>query len=202
MVTTVVALVLFVVWLVVAFGVRILIAVRRTGETGIRPPARFSTQWWGERCFHLVAVLAFAGTAADLTGFLPRIAPLDHPALRLIGAIIAVCGIAATLACQLAMGNSWRIGVDEHERTPLVTTGIFAVIRNPIFAAVLLTALGLTLMVPNPLSLTGLVLLTATVELLVRAVEEPYLRRAHGAAYLHYAARVGRFLPYIGRLQS
>ncbi|MGY2060280.1 hypothetical protein ACW9HQ_35910, partial [Nocardia gipuzkoensis] len=61
MLTTIAALVLFLVWLVVAFGVRILIAVRRTGETGIRAPERFTTQWWGERCFHIVAVLAIAG---------------------------------------------------------------------------------------------------------------------------------------------
>ena len=34
----------------------------------------------------------------------------------------------------------------------------------------------------------------------MRFVEEPYLRRAHGEAYRAYAARVGRFLPRIGRL--
>lgn len=35
----------------------------------------------------------------------------------------------------------------------------------------------------------------------VRLVEEPYLRRTHGVAYTDYAARVGRFLPRLGRLQ-
>ncbi|RDI65826.1 methyltransferase family protein [Nocardia pseudobrasiliensis] len=202
MLTTITALVLFLVWLVVAFGVRILIAVRRTGETGIRAPGRFTTQWWGERCFHLVAVLAIAGAIVDLTGAMPLIGPLDQPGLRLAGAVIAVAGIAATLGCQLAMGNSWRIGVDEQERTALVTTGIFGVIRNPIFAAILLTAFGLTLMVPNVLSVAGLILLTITVELLVRAVEEPYLRRAHPRDYLDYAGRVGRFVPYVGRIRG
>ncbi len=34
----------------------------------------------------------------------------------------------------------------------------------------------------------------------VRAIEEPYLVRTHGAAYTGYAARTGRFLPGIGRL--
>ncbi|WP_263493634.1 hypothetical protein [Streptomyces sp. PSKA30] len=32
-------------------------------------------------------------------------------------------------------------------------------------------------------------------------VEEPYLQAAHGAAYLAYAARAGRFVPGVGRLQ-
>ncbi|MBF6332328.1 methyltransferase family protein [Nocardia transvalensis] len=202
MLTTIIALALFIVWLVVAFGVRILIAVRRTGETGIRPPQRFSTQWWGEKLFRLVAVLAFAGCAADLAGLIPRIRPLDHPVVQLAGAVLAVAGIAATLGAQLAMGDSWRIGVDEHEQTPLVTTGVFGLIRNPIFTAIVLTAVGLTLMVPNVISVTGFVILAATMELLVRAVEEPYLRRAHPTEYLRYAARVGRFFPYVGRLRS
>jgi ABC-type nickel/cobalt efflux system permease component RcnA len=33
------------------------------------------------------------------------------------------------------MGASWRIGVDEGERTTPVTTGPFGLVRNPIFAA-------------------------------------------------------------------
>ena len=32
-----------------------------------------------------------------------------------------------------------------------------------------------------------------------RLVEEPYLHRVHGTAYDRYAARTGRFLPWIGR---
>jgi len=31
--------------------------------------------------------------------------------------------------------------------------------------------------------------------------EEPYLYATHGEAYAHYAARVGRFLPDLGRLK-
>ena len=34
---------------------------------------------------------------------------------------------------------------------------------------------------------------------LVRAVEEPYLRSAHGPDFDAYVARTGRFLPAVGR---
>ena len=37
-------------------------------------------------------------------------------------------------------------------------------------------------------------------EIQVRLVEEPYLLRQHGDAYRNYAARVGRFVPGLGRL--
>lgn len=118
------------------------------------------------------------------------------------GTILAVLGVADTLAAQTSMGTSWRIGVDENERTALVTTGAFALARNPIFTAMIATAVGLAAMVPNVVSVFGLILTVAVIELQVRAVEEPYLRRLHGDDYLRYAAAVGRFLPGIGRQRT
>jgi protein-S-isoprenylcysteine O-methyltransferase Ste14 len=98
------------------------------------------------------------------------------------------------------MGTSWRIGVDPAERTALVTSGPFALVRNPIFAAMLPTALGLTLLVPSWVAIAGLLGLLVALELQVRVVEEPYLLRAHGEKYAGYAARVGRFVPGMGLL--
>ena len=99
------------------------------------------------------------------------------------------------------MGPSWRIGVDEAERTELVTMGPFAVVRNPIFAAMLPAVLGVALLVPNAVALAGFVALFVALELQVRLVEEPYLLRAHGDRYAEYAARTGRFVPGVGRLR-
>ena len=59
------------------------------------------------------------------------------------------------IRAQIAMGASWRIGVDPDERTELVMDGPFAVVRNPIFAAMLPTALGLTLLVPSWVAILG-----------------------------------------------
>ena len=50
---------------------------------------------------------------------------------------IAFGGLAATLYAQLDMGESWRVGVDTSETTTLVRSGSFRLIRNPIFAAML-----------------------------------------------------------------
>ena len=97
------------------------------------------------------------------------------------------------------MGASWRIGVDPDERTGLVTHGLFALVRNPIFTAMLVTALGLTLMVGNVISLTGLAALFAALEVQVRLVEEPYLLTVHGPDYERYSTTAGRFLPGLGR---
>ncbi|MFI6822211.1 methyltransferase family protein [Micromonospora sp. NPDC050187] len=97
------------------------------------------------------------------------------------------------------MGSSWRIGVDPTEHTSLVTGGPFALARNPIFTAMAAITLGLALMVPNAVALAAWLVLA--LQLQVRAVEEPYLMSVHGKDYVRYAARVGRFLPGLGRIR-
>ena len=76
------------------------------------------------------------------------------------------------------MGESWRIGVDTDERTDLVTTGPFGVVRNPIYSCLLAYGLGSAAVTPNPVSLAGVVLSTVGLEQQVRLLEEPHLLRA------------------------
>ncbi|MEW2376980.1 isoprenylcysteine carboxylmethyltransferase family protein [Micromonospora sp. NPDC047812] len=195
------ALLLYLLGLLLAFGWRTLAQWRRTGDTGMRldagPPG--TLRWWAKLLFVAALVLGAAGPAAALAGLSP-VPGLDNRPLHMVGLLVTVAGIGATLAAQLAMGTSWRIGVDPDERTPLVTSGAFGLARNPIFTAMAATALGLALMVPNTVALAAWLALVLALQLQVRAVEEPYLIATHGDAYRRYAARVGRFLPGLGRL--
>ncbi|GGK95477.1 hypothetical protein Ppa06_63870 [Planomonospora parontospora subsp. parontospora] len=197
------ALIVYVVAMGLAFGWRTVVHRRRTGDTGLRLDAgpAGSVAWWAKTAFVAAIALGLAGPVAATAG-MADLALLDHPAVAAAGLVIALSGTAATLAAQLAMGASWRIGVDAGERTDLVTGGPFALARNPIFTAMVATSAGLTLMVPNPVAVLALAVLAAAVELQVRAVEEPYLLAAHGPAYQGYAARVGRFVPGLGRLPA
>ncbi|SDM87889.1 Protein-S-isoprenylcysteine O-methyltransferase Ste14 [Lentzea albidocapillata subsp. violacea] len=181
---------------------RVLIQRQRTGDTGTRQwtiqPG--STQWWAHWTFNLGVLITGVGAPIGGLSALRPLAVLDHPGVQVLGVVLAMLGVLATFAAQMAMGGSWRIAVDETEHTGLVTHGPFRLVRNPIFSAALVGFLGLTLMVPNPVALGGFLIMLAGVELQVRTVEEPYLRRTHAGAYTDYAARVGRFLPGIGRI--
>ncbi|MEW6267976.1 MAG: isoprenylcysteine carboxylmethyltransferase family protein [Thermodesulfobacteriota bacterium] len=84
-------------------------------------------------------------------------------------------------------------------RTALVTRGPYRHVRNPIFAFMVLAVAGLALLTPNALALAAVAALVVAIELQVKAVEEPYLERAHGEAYRAYRARTGRFVPGVGR---
>ena len=195
------ALVLYIIWFALAFGVRTVIAFRRTGDSGWRGVSGrpFTLEWFAGIGFTLALIVGLASPIAGLLGLGPLV---DSSALAWFGAATAAVGVLLTLLAQLSMGDSWRIGVDENERTDLVTAGAFALARNPIFAAMVVTAVGLTLMVPNVLAVLGFAALLLALELQVRGVEEPYLLDAHGATYRSYASRVGRFVPGIGRLAS
>jgi protein-S-isoprenylcysteine O-methyltransferase Ste14 len=198
---TEVALILYVVALIVLFGVRSWVQRRRTGHTGFHgisgTPA--DAGWWGGVLFVAAIVLGLAGPLLAVTDVVAVQPPV---AVQVVGLVVALAGFAATLAAQTGMGASWRIGVDPGERTDLVTTGVFAHVRNPIFTAMVLAQLGVVLMVPTWVSALALVALVAGVQLQVRAVEEPYLRAVHGAAYDAYAARTGRFVPGVGQLTA
>lgn len=164
---------------------------RRTGDTGLRLAATPGTvQWWAKLGF--IAALA-AGVAAPITG-LAGLDPLEwlaRDALRVAGTVIAVVGVLATAVAQVQMGASWRIGVNPAERTGLVTSGIFAVVRNPIFTAMLIAAIGFTLMVGNVVALLGLAALIGALEVQVRAVEEPYCGRLTGRRSITTRRRPG-----------
>lgn len=194
-----VALVLYLLFLVFAFGVRGWQQRRRTGSTGFRGlrPGAGAVEWLGGVFFVVAVLTGLAAPVAQLAGLAPL---FDATPVHVAGLVLALAGIAATLLAQRSMGTSWRVGVDPTESTALVTEGLFATVRNPIFTAMLVAALGLTLLTPNPLAVAGLVALVLAVEIQVRAVEEPYLRTTHGEDYRTYAARAGRFVPGLGRL--
>jgi protein-S-isoprenylcysteine O-methyltransferase Ste14 len=196
------ALVLYAIYLALAFGLRTVIQLRSTGSSGFHgiDGEIGSATWLAGVGFVVALVLGLAAPVLALLDIVGPIDALDSRGLHAAGVVLAITGTVATLLAQFAMGASWRIGVDPQERTVLVTSGPFALVRNPIFAAMLPTALGLVLMVPSVIAIVGLVALIASLELQVRIVEEPYLRTVHGQRYADYAGRVGRFLPGLGKL--
>lgn len=200
MTAAVTALVLYLLGLAAAFGWRSFAQWRATGDTGLRlrVGAVGSTGWWGKLLF-IAALLLVAAAPVLVLAEIQR--PIVwHPALPAAGLVIAVSGIALTLVAQRQMGLSWRVGVDPAERTPLITDGLFAHLRNPIFTGMLTVVVGLAGLVPTVVMLIALACLVAAVQIQVRGVEEPYLLATHGPAYRAYASRAGRFLPGVGRL--
>lgn len=194
------ALAMYGVMFLVVFVLRTVMQKRSTGDSGIRAgvlgAAPGSLEWVAGWLLVLALLAGLAAPIAELAGLDPLV---DRQWVRVVGAVIAGVGIGLTFLAQTNMGSEWRIGIDTTEETGLVTDGAFDLVRNPIFSAMIVSAVGLAVMVANPIAILGAVALVIAIELQVRFVEEPHLRRLHGDAYLSCASQVGRFVPGIGR---
>ena len=188
-------------FVVLTLGVRVAIQLLRTGGTGLIGLRRGAgvLDWLSGILFVGGMAMSIVSLQLVLQDSLDPIDALDTPALHVIGIVLAAAGGSAVFLAQLGMGASWRIGVSDEQSTELVTTGWFSVVRNPIYSAMIVGWTGFALLVPTWLSIAAVFVIAFGLELQVRAVEEPYLVRAHGGAFRAYAARVGRFVPGVGR---
>ncbi|MFE3320080.1 methyltransferase family protein [Nocardia sp. NPDC059195] len=195
------ASVLYLLFGALGFGWRSWRQHRATGSTGFRGISGRpgSLEWFAGVGFIAAIAVGLAAPVLQLVDVVAPIPWLSSAAIQAAGTVLALAGIAATLYAQNQMGESWRIGVDATETTTLVHTGVFGIVRNPIFTAMLVFAAGVTLLIPNVVAIAGFVVLLVTIELQVRVVEEPYLARVHGPGYQSYLAATGRFVPGIGR---
>ncbi len=198
------ALALVGVWFPALFVFRSALQWWRTGSAGVRgfSGAVGSLEWNAGLLVSFGLAAAGLAPVATLLGWPGGDLLFGLDVVNRLGAGLAALGIAAALASQIVMGDSWRIGVDESERTELVTRGPFRLVRNPIFSGMLVFGAGLAALVPNVFAGLGFALTLAGIEIQVRAVEEPYLEKTHGAVYRAYACRVGRFFPRLGRLHA
>ena len=117
----------------------------------------------------------------------------------LLNTIAAWIGLLITLVAVLLyglgvwdMGKSWRLGIDRVETSELVTTGIFAYSRNPIYVAFNLLFLGSFLIHGRLVLLILLLILGLLIHLLVLR-EETFLAERFGNDYRNYCNRVGRY---------
>jgi protein-S-isoprenylcysteine O-methyltransferase Ste14 len=189
------------VFVVLTFFVRVAIQLRRTGSTGLIGLRKGASplEWLSGLLFVGGMAMAIVSLQLVLQDNLDPIEALDVDGLHVIGIALAAVGGLAVFGAQLGMGASWRIGVSEDQGTDLITGGWFSLCRNPIYTSMIVGWTGFALMVPTWLAFAAVVVIALGLEIQVRAVEEPYLRRTHGDEYGRYASRVGRFVPGVGR---
>ena len=118
---------------------------------------------------------------------------LESEVVRYAGIALLLISLVWTIAAQLQMGDSWRIGIDEKKATSLVRSGIFGYSRNPIFLGMMVSLFGFLLALPNAFTLLFLVLGWALIQIQVR-LEEEWLEKLHGDEYTDYKNNVRRWV--------
>lgn len=118
---------------------------------------------------------------------------LENPILQKIGWVLLILSLIVVWISQTQMANSWRIGIDENNKTKLVTNGFFSLSRNPIFLGIMIANIGLFLVIPNAFTLLIISLSTITINTQIR-LEEEFLKRKFESEYLDYAEKVRRWI--------
>jgi protein-S-isoprenylcysteine O-methyltransferase Ste14 len=110
-----------------------------------------------------------------------------------VGVAFCAAGLLLLLWSLVSFGRSFRVGIDTARPDRLITSGVFAFSRNPIYAAFAFVLLGQFLIFTNWIFL---IYLAAATWLFHRQVllEEGYLKSHYGGEYAAYSMRVRRYL--------
>jgi protein-S-isoprenylcysteine O-methyltransferase Ste14 len=119
---------------------------------------------------------------------------VDNRALQWLGVAVLAASVAVYALALAAMGDSWRVGIDDSQETPatLVTRSIFAHSRNPIYAAMDLLVLGAFAIHGRVVLLLIALSLMFLLHLQILR-EERFLAARYGEKFHEYARRVGRY---------
>ncbi len=178
--------------------------LRQSLQKAIRPSTTQSTvALWAKSLLN--ATVFFTIFMVALPWLADRIAPAAIPLPMVVrtwlAGVFAVVGVTVWLACLDVFSRKGR-GTPLPADAPrlLVTSGPFALIRNPIIAAEVLIIWAVALYTAGLGIVVYALLVTVAAHLVVVHVEEPELRRRFGASYEEYCRAVPRWLPrLVGR---
>ena len=125
--------------------------------------------------------------------FRPGGAPFISRTLQIAGAIVILLG-GCLGGWSIRVFHSWKFGASIEKGHMLCTSGPFAWIRNPIYAAIDMLSLGSFMWTPTMITLIALLATGAAGDLRGR-IEEKSLSRAFGQEYEAYRLRVKRLIP-------
>ena len=188
----------FILYFLLVFVLRSILLWKKTGINPLTFKKTDNAHDYNGKVFKFITVfeLIVVGIYAFKNGWYEYLLPfwyLENPTLQKIGWILLFVSLIVVWISQSQMASSWRIGIDEKNKTKLVTKGVFSISRNPIFLGIMIANIGLFLVIPNAFTLLIISLSTLSVNTQIR-LEEEFLKREFGNEYTEYAEKVRRWI--------
>lgn len=122
------------------------------------------------------------------------------PVLAVIAFVAIAVGFVSAVVALIALGKSLSANPVPVESGQLKTTGLYRLVRHPVYSGIMAGVIGYAL-------ISGSWLVAATVVALgalfaIKARFEEKLLAVRYPAYAAYASRVGRFIPGVGRFRA
>ena len=81
----------------------------------------------------------------------------------------------------------------------LITTGVYGIVRNPVYSAVLLMCTGAVCMANNLVLFLIPVICWIYMTIFLKLTEEKWLKQLYGQEYIEYCKRVNRCIPWFSK---
>ncbi len=117
----------------------------------------------------------------------------------LIGTALFVAALVLFRLTHKALGRNWSVSLDLREDHKLVTDGVYAFARHPMYSAFWLWAIAQAFLLPNWIA--GLIAIFGFGQLYFQRVfkEERMMESAFGQGYRDYCKETGRLFPRLMR---
>ena len=112
----------------------------------------------------------------------------------LIGILCFVIGITLWLRAVIIDRLDAHIIKNE-----LVTTGVYAYVRNPVYSAFMFVCTGVLMIYGNLVLLLLPIIYWGFMTVLMKSTEEKWLEDLYGQEYIQYLQRVNRCIPWKGK---
>lgn len=112
---------------------------------------------------------------------------------QFLGVALIILGFTLFTLALIHLGTSWRMGLDETTPGELVTNGVYALSRNPIYIFFDLYFIGTFLINGTLIFLIFAAFVTVNLHYQILE-EEKFLLKLYGPAYQAYCARTGRYI--------
>lgn len=149
----------------------------------------------------LLALMWITGVILPLVAiFTPFLSFADyplHPGAFAMGTVVLCLGIWLFYRSHADLGRNWSISLEIREDHQLVRSGVYRLIRHPMYTAIFLTALAQALLLSNWLAGPSCFLAFLVMFALRIGREETMMLNKFGEAYGDYMNRTKRLIPHL-----
>ena len=142
-----------------------------------------------------IILMTIISITLSATGIIPVITFANFQWIFiLIGILCFIIGITLWLKAVIIDRLDAHIIKNE-----LVTTGVYAYVRNPVYSAFMFVCTGVLLIYGNLVLLVLPIIYWGFMTVLMKLTEEKWLEDLYGQEYIQYLQRVNRCIPWKGK---
>jgi len=121
---------------------------------------------------------------------------IGRTVMSLIGALIVVVGCAVNILGRFRLGDNWSNQIKIYKDHTLITTGVYAIVRHPLYASIIWMFYGASVTYFNVLAFLAVTVIFVPF-MYYRAKQEEEMLSERFPSYKEYRKKVGMFFPKI-----